>query len=84
MEKTLNGLLNNLLEFKEIGVSNNEVVIICMYDGIDKLNNDEANDKNMLKFFWEFDQMFGNFYFFQFFSIGMIDEKENKMVTKFK
>lgn len=60
LEKTLNGLLANLMEFKKMGISNNEMLIVVMFDGIDKINDDaEDNDKNMFKLFWEFDTVFG-------------------------
>lgn len=43
-----------------MGIGNNDVAVVVLFDGIDKINDDEEdNDNNMYRLFWEFDTIYG-------------------------
>ena len=44
----MSGILGSLKYFKEAGISNHEICVVCVFDGMNKLNNEDDVDKNIL------------------------------------
>jgi len=59
LEKTLNGILNNLDYFSKAGISPLELVVTVIYDGMDKINYSHDNAINMFGKFKEYDDVLG-------------------------
>lgn len=36
---------------KNLGIENEEIVVVVVYDGIDKINNERDPDDNMIQYF---------------------------------
>jgi hypothetical protein len=45
--------------FNTKGVSSSEIVVVVIFDGIDKINNSSDEKSNVLKYFNELDWEFG-------------------------
>lgn len=56
LQLTIDGILKNLPHFKKAGVANHEIIVVVMYDGIEKLNNSSKPDENLFNMFDEFDK----------------------------
>ncbi len=55
LEHTLDGLIKGLHRFKDKGIDFYEIVVIVIFDGIDKMCVDKSNEKSMLKLFSKYD-----------------------------
>ena len=57
MEISFDGLLDNLARFRKAGVSNHEIVVVVVYDGLEKMNNENSNEKSMVAMFKDIDRV---------------------------
>lgn len=56
LEETLDGIVSNIATFKdECNISNNEILVIVVYDGIDRMNASKDSDDSMLDYFTTWD-----------------------------
>lgn len=53
LDDTLNGVLNNIDKFAQAGISNEEIAVVVIFDGIEHLNNQQ--DDGIIKMFNEID-----------------------------
>lgn len=52
LEETLDGIVSNISTFKkECNISNNEILVIVLYDGIDRINASKDSEDSMLEYF---------------------------------
>ena len=47
----MTGLLDNLDHFKKAGIGNHEIIVVVVYDGIDRMNKSSDNETNMVSMF---------------------------------
>lgn len=53
--------MDNVEEFDKINIKDFDIVLVVIFDGIDKINNTENdNQKNMISLFKEYDIYFNN------------------------
>ncbi|KAL4456937.1 hypothetical protein ABPG74_014575 [Tetrahymena malaccensis] len=58
LEETLDGIVSNISTFKqECNISNNEILVIVVYDGIDRMNSSKDSDDSMLDYFSTWDEV---------------------------
>ncbi|EAR99426.2 chitin synthase (macronuclear) [Tetrahymena thermophila SB210] len=58
LEETLDGIVSNISTFKEeCNISNNEILVIVVYDGIDRMNASKDSDDSMLDYFSTWDEV---------------------------
>ena len=55
LERTLDGLIKGITYFQQVKIKAHEIVVVVIFDGMDKLNNDESNERSMLKKFQYYD-----------------------------
>jgi len=51
-------IAESLINLNFSGISNHEIVVVVVYDGIDKIRVDTDNDKNMFLLFKDCDRQF--------------------------
>ncbi|KAL4487126.1 hypothetical protein ABPG72_001578 [Tetrahymena utriculariae] len=85
LESSLDGILRNMKHFKKnLGIQNEEIVVVVIYDGIDKINNEKDPDDNMIEYFKLWDRVEGSKYHNSKFTIPRKYEKFKEQLERSK
>lgn len=57
----MEGVEKSMKSFIELGYDPLQIAIVVIYDGIDKMNKEKDNDRNMVKFFTKLDYKYNLF-----------------------